>query len=505
MRPRRSLIRTFLVAAVATGASLALAGPATGQVDEGWGQYQGNAARTGAATAAPAPPYTMGWQAEAAIGTPQDLLGFPVPVVVGGLAVVVGRESVIAVAVADGTVAWSIERAPGPSTPAATTEDGSLVLVTEGGGDDDTATSEASTPSAATPTVAVTPSPSAPPDLAVVSALVALDPETGERVWEHALPDVSRTGPAILGDRAFVGTDGGDLIAVEAASGDALWDASVGDEVVLPLAAADDLVLAAAASTEVGGSSVLVAVGAADGEEAWRHTPALAGSPVGAPSVGDGTAYVALGDRSLVALELADGTERWSAPMNRAGGLPPTIQDDLVVAVDASGQIYGFDTEDGQERWDHALNLGFVGAPVAVPGAIVVPGDDRTVASLDPENGELIDRLQVSGDVVVGIAATPDTLVASVSSDAPSLLGLVHDDDRPLVHVPSPTTPDLPSLLGAWLVAAVPLVAILWVVGRRLWTALPPIELPVEDAVSEASGGGDGGEDGDGEGDEVDR
>jgi hypothetical protein len=48
-------------------------------------------------------------------------------------------------------------------------------------------------------------------------------------------------------------------------------------------------------------------------------------------------------------------------------------------------------------------------------------------------------------------------------------------------------------------------VAILWVVGRRLWTALPPIELPVEDAVSEASGGGDGGEDGDGEGDEVDR
>ncbi len=197
------------------GISVGLAGPTHAQTSDAWDQYQQNAARTGVTSDAPPPPYAVTWETAVDLGAPADVSGFPVPIVVGDLAVVVGPESVVAIDVNDGTQAWSVDRALGPSVPAAAAEtpDGMVIVVTEGGGEGD-ASSTPTTPTDATPSGSVTPSASSVPpvDLDTTSVLLGLDAETGARRWEHALPALSRTGAAVVGGQAFVGTDEGDVI-----------------------------------------------------------------------------------------------------------------------------------------------------------------------------------------------------------------------------------------------------------------------------------------------------
>ena len=473
-----SVRRALRAASVAASVSFLLAVPAVAQTDSGWEQYQGDAARTGSAVQGPEPPYRVQWEREAGIGTPEDLTGFPMPIVVGDLVVVVGRESVDAVDVSDGAQVWSTERALGPSVPAAAarTADGTVIVVTEGGGEADATPAE--TPSS-TSSPAATASPTT--DLETSSVLLGLDAETGERLWESPLPDLSRTGATVLGDRAIVGTDGGDVVAVDVTTGDQVWVTAAGDQVVLPLAAAGDLVLAPTATDEVAGSAALVGLEIADGDEAWRHTSPGAATAVGSPSVARDVAFVALGDRTVEALRLSDGSVLWSSSMNQVGILPPVILEDLVVTVDGSGQVFAFDPVSGERLWDHALNLGVFGPPVAVPDAILVPGDGGTIASLDPDTGDLIFRTTIVDGYLLGVAVAQDTVAATVTGPAPGLIGITHDDDGSLVRVPSPTIMNLPALLGLWVVAAVPLTALLWFIGRWLWASLGPIDVPTGD------------------------
>ncbi|MGZ8567658.1 MAG: outer membrane protein assembly factor BamB family protein, partial [Actinomycetota bacterium] len=341
------------------------------------------------------------------------------------------------------------------------------------------------TPADTQPGVSATPSASTSPpvDLDTTSVLLGLDAETGARRWELPLPALSRTGAAVVGTQAFVGTDEGDVVAVDVATGDERWRAEAGDEVRLPLAATSDLVLVPTTPSEASGSSDLVALGGADGDEAWRFTPPIAGSIVGSPAAGTAAAFVALSDQTVVSLDLATGKVAWSASTGYPGGFTPAVFEDQVVAIDGRGQVYALDIADGERRWDFALNLNIFGPPVAGPPIgsdryLLVPGDAGTIAVLDVGAGEMVFELTVSDGVVLGVAANSDGVVASTTGGSPGLVGVRHDAAGTLTSIPSPTVPDLPLLLGAWALAAVPAAVISWLLGKALWNRLGPLELP---------------------------
>src|SRR5262249_45192547 len=154
--------------------------------------------------------------------------GIPAPVVANGDAIVVGRESVDAVDVTDGQVAWSAPRSLGPSSPAAVV--GGTVLFVEGGGDESVSATNSPTPSptatapataspgkeaSSTPTGAIA-SPSA---TTTTSTLVAMNASTQQRLWTVPLTDVSHTGVAVAAGLAIVGADDGTVTAVDPSTG----------------------------------------------------------------------------------------------------------------------------------------------------------------------------------------------------------------------------------------------------------------------------------------------
>jgi hypothetical protein len=163
------------------------------------------------------------------------------------------------------------------------------------------------------------------------------------------------SSPAVAGGRVLVSTGAG-VTALDIRDGTRTWTADVGfpatvrathghDDEIVPPVVDDDTVF-------VAGRSELVALALADGTERWRYA---ADAPVGIPAVVDGTVVVDT-DRETVALDASDGTERWTATVG-GGRSVPAVGDGTVVlqgqglAGERTLATAALDLADGTERW----------------------------------------------------------------------------------------------------------------------------------------------------------
>jgi outer membrane protein assembly factor BamB len=489
LRPPRA-ISVVPIAVLAAGLLASSMTAAAADPTDGWAQFQGDAGHRGTAGSGPTPGYRVAWEMLQEPGGPRAMYGLSAPVVVEDHVVAVGPTQVVAVDPSTGDESWTVERVLGPSAAAAGAvgAEGSLVLYTEGWGDGPPDEDDSS------PTAAVSPSPAPTDDDVEVPAarLVGVDAVDGSSVWTVDLPAVSRTGVTVLGDLAVVGSIDGSVTAVEVASGRVAWTTSVGGFLESAIAAADDLVLAAVRGSD-DSPTAIVALAAADGEQAWRYEPQTASFGIGPASIGDGAAYVGLPDGTVRSVALADGTERWSTILNAylnpfAPASPPVIAGEAVIVADVRGQVYRLDAITGERVWDHAYNRPVLrSAPIVVGEHVLVATADGWFAGFDVATGELVWEREVSpsgAGPLRSLAVTGDTVVAGRGGSKAGLVGLQHDPTVALVRTPSPTTFDPRALLLWWAVSLVAAAA-LFASGRWLWVRLGPPEIPTEDDVQE--------------------
>jgi outer membrane protein assembly factor BamB len=75
--------------------------------------------------------------------------------------------------------------------------------------------------------------------------LYRFDPATGSRTWDFAMNElVLRSGPVAVGDHVVFGTTGGRLAAVEASSGDVVWQTEAGQGQLRSIAVTPDRLVA---------------------------------------------------------------------------------------------------------------------------------------------------------------------------------------------------------------------------------------------------------------------
>jgi outer membrane protein assembly factor BamB len=473
-----SIMTAVLLAAVPASAQVAAAT---------WPQFQGGPGRTGDALQAPAPPYAVAWSQAAGIGDPSHFAGFPTPVLTDSLAIIVGREDVEAVNVTDGSQAWSIPRTLGPSSPAAVA--GSTLLFLEGGGDESTSASASPSPSGS---ASVSPSPSgqskhSSPDPASTptsgSRLVAVDLSTQQRIWTAQLGDISHTGVLVADDVVVAGADDGTVAAFALDDGSLRWSVDAGDRVGAPLAATSDLVISSV-QPDTGGTPSVLATKLSDGSEAWRYEPPRSVTDVGGPSVGADAVYLVASDATVRALSIADGTQRWAAPLyTTTPGSPPVVNGNGVFVTDQLGTTYALDPATGAELWRFAANRSVQGAPIATPSAVLQPATNGSIVAIDITSGHQIWETSVSDSIVFGLAATTDSVVASYTGTSPGLVALASQPGAATTDIPSPTTPAPGNLVLFWLLGSVPLVAALVLLGRWMDGRMGRAELETVDDV----------------------
>jgi outer membrane protein assembly factor BamB len=127
------------------------------------------------------------------------------------------------------------------------------------------------------------------------TAVEAFEVDTGVRSWRAEIP-APAIGTALADGTLFVGLDGAGLIALDATSGEVVWEEYDRETTSAPTIAGDALYVG---WTERA-TDVLAAVDPADGSERWRHDVGI--TLLDAPIVTDGAILIA-GDDELRCLE----------------------------------------------------------------------------------------------------------------------------------------------------------------------------------------------------------
>lgn len=169
------------------------------------------------------------------------------------------------------------------------------------------------------------------------------------------------------------------LYAVDAASGEAVWERSIDGPRGSP-AIGDDTIVALAESTVLG-------LNLETGETQWTGPESHVGPFDGSPVIVDETVYVPTG-LSLLALDLADGAVRWRHTTGEETVATPAIVGETVYYGDYDTYVYAVDAATGEERWRVKTNA-HIDCNVAVTGGTVFVGNgEGIVHALDAASGE---------------------------------------------------------------------------------------------------------------------
>ena len=228
--------------------------------------------------------------------------------------------------------------------------------------------------------------------------LYALDASTGEVLWRHKANEesysVSASGgkvynqvfsaPAVVDEAVYIGTDSGHVRALDASTGDLLWEYETPTDVILT-PVVDEGVVYATGSFD----GFLYALNASTGEPIWVYKE---GDRIGSLAVGGGTIYT-LAHGILVdnvhALDSSTGEFRWRVTGYEALG--PFLSDGAVYAStigqSEDGPVIGvgaFDAETGEVLWGYHANIS-LGRPATVADGVVYATPTENYH--DPEHG----------------------------------------------------------------------------------------------------------------------
>jgi outer membrane protein assembly factor BamB len=310
---------------------------------------------------------------------------------------------------------------------------------------------------------------------------------TGELVWNHTLPGTIGY-PTISGNRVFVNyhhdptvvdfppIDAGGIYALDASTGDVLWNYSLGSPVEVPVAANgvvyvgtidygdkypfDNITYPASA----------LAFNASTGEKLWNYT---IGEWVRPHLVDNGIFYASANNSNLYALDALSGKKLWNRVLGDPLSIEPLIINGSLYAG-YSGRMSCFDAATGAQKWVYETEGDRVSPPVFADNQIYVGSNGpqyfakvlrHNVYSLNAFTGAEIWRYEIEGNadsitVADGIIYVSAPYVTEESIDFEGN-GSVYALKPTNVTTPSPPTPVFNELLFASIISAVVVVIFL--------------------------------------------
>ena len=208
-------------------------------------------------------------------------------------------------------------------------------------------------------------------------------------------PRPRESSPALNGRAVLLGTDDGELLAVDAVDGRLLYRVKLGEVVrSSPLPQGDRVYVGA---VEGKGLGALVALDAGSGKTVWKRklgpvfsSPALAGNLV----------LVGSDDESLHAVDAQTGALAWSRPLSARVRATPAVLGDVAVVGDFKGRVAAVKTADGALLWSHELGQPVYSSAALTPALCVVGCHDGHVYGLSLTTGERVFDVATGGPVV---------------------------------------------------------------------------------------------------------
>lgn len=232
----------------------------------------------------------------------------------------------------------------------------------------------------------------------------------GKEVWRQTLPAQVFTPPLVAGERVFVLLADRSLMAFDAKSGLKLWTQSrPGD----PLVLRQPGTLMAYQNTLVAGlSGRLTGFDPTTGQVVWDAPFANSRGlndlerlvdVVGATHRHSDTLCARAYFSQVACIDANRGQVLWSRSAQGDRGLTGLAQQ--VVGVESNGLVVAWQRANGDRLWESdRLKYRRLSAPLATSKAIWIGDEDGQVYLMDPQNGQLTQRLRIDGSA---LAAPP--------------------------------------------------------------------------------------------------
>jgi outer membrane protein assembly factor BamB len=232
--------------------------------------------------------------------------------------------------------------------------------------------------------------------------LFVVDAATGEIRRETQLPYELSLAPLVDLPHLYLGTPGGEVVAVDAATGSERFRAQVG-EPSLALASSGGLVLAS------GSERMLTALEAGRGLERWRFR---ARSPFHAPAVfAQDRLYIGSDAGDFYCFSLSDGDIRFRWPTGASIRFAALVEDRTVYVTSFGNNLYAYHAGGGAERYRVKLPGRPAGGAVRFGERLVVATYDGAVVEVDPQKGNVAKTYDAPGE----LGAPPAFLAAQPS------------------------------------------------------------------------------------------
>lgn len=210
----------------------------------------------------------------------------------------------------------------------------------------------------------------------------------------HALVDGDRSPPQVdwiaedqvtgrifasvlqVDDRIYLGTGDNKFVALDAFTGDKIWEFATGNSVWDKPIYVDGILYFTSLDKNV------YALTADTGELVWSAS--VSGASAGSPVLNESADLLYVGSFSgqLLALNRADGSLAWDAPAEDWVWGTPLFHDGIVYYSDLSGNIYAVDGETGESVWNNPFQV-----PGSIESEILLIDDQLFVTSGDVETG----------------------------------------------------------------------------------------------------------------------
>ena len=236
----------------------------------------------------------------------------------------------------------------------------------------------------------------------------AWDLQTGKRVWFHedkpekkdkdkdAVRLAISSSPGVGDGLLVVGGLEGDVLALDAATGERKWQAKVGSEVLAAPAVGQGMVLVRSIDGRV------TAFDSTSGERRWfwtKETPALTVRGNSAPLLVPGAVFIGNDDGTLSAVALATGRLLWEQVVSPGEGRSeldrmadvdgtPVLDGDMLYVTSFKGETLAIDGPSGRPMWSH--DAGGQGAVAVAPDSVVVSDPKGTVWALAKADGSAL-------------------------------------------------------------------------------------------------------------------
>jgi outer membrane protein assembly factor BamB len=248
----------------------------------------------------------------------------------------------------------------------------------------------------------------------------AIDADSGNVVWQTKVERIASSSPGVGDGVVVVGTLDGDVIALEADSGNERWKFEASSEVIARPLVRNGIVVVRS------NDGRLYGIDAGDGSRKWvfdRGVPLLSLRGNGAPVAGDDALYIGYDNGKVLSIGLADGAVRWEQTLSEVQGRTELerindVDGELhldageLYAVGFHGQVGALSLDGGRLLWSRDMSA-YAGVSLS-RDKLFVADIDGNVWALDARSGTSVWKQEglahrwlstpeaVDGHVVVG-------------------------------------------------------------------------------------------------------